>query len=232
MPDKKIRLQKMIAQAGIASRRAAEKLITAGKVSVNGIIITKLGTTVSPDKDRICIEGREIKIQHKKILIALYKPKGVVSTCKDPEGRKTVLDCIPEKFRQGLYPIGRLDRDSEGLILLTNDGDQALKRSHPRYEQRKTYTVVVKNGIDQKAIQLLEKGVMMDGTRTAPCRIKKIPSNKRGTTTLEFTLHEGRNRQIRRMCEMINAPVVYLCRTKIGDITLTPLKSGDYRIIS
>lgn len=230
----KMRLQKAIAQTGVASRRAAEKLIVEGKVTVNGIVVTKLGTTVDPTKDKIAVEDTPLRTRPKKILIALYKPRGVLSTCKDPEGRKTILDCIPPQMRYGLYPIGRLDRDSEGLILLTNDGDLALKLSHPRYEKTKTYIVKVQGNVTNDALHMLEKGVTLDGKKTAPCTIKKIASKEnaeKSVTELAFILHEGRKRQIRRMCEMMNAPVVYLCRTKIGNITLENLKPGQHRII-
>lgn len=226
-----MRLQKALAHAGVASRRAAEKLIVNGKVSVNGVVITKLGTTVTP-QDKITVDNTLITPEQKKILIALYKPKGVLSTCKDPEGRKTVLECLPPELRKGIYPIGRLDRDSEGLILLTNDGQLALTLSHPRYEKNKIYKVTVKGHITTDALRMLEKGVILDGKKTAPCKIKKMADQTHGHTTVEFTLHEGRKRQIRRMCEIINAPVVYLCRTKIGDTTLGNLKPGEYRIIS
>ena len=223
------RLQKLIAQAGIASRRAAEQLITAGEVSVNGHIVTELGTKADPEKDHIKVRGRLInkKLQSRSnVYILLNKPKGYLSSAADPEGRKLVIDLVKSKGR--LHPVGRLDYNSEGLIILTNDGNftnhVAGSKSIP-----KIYEVKVKGLPNKNAINKLRRGILLeDGFKTAPAQIKELtPTDKNGW--YEVTLYEGHNQQIRKMFDTIGHSVVKLKRTAIGPIVDKYLKVGESR---
>ncbi len=223
------RLQKLIAQAGIASRRAAEQLITAGEVSVNGHIVTELGTKADPEKDHIKVRGRLInkKLQSRSnVYILLNKPKGYLSSAADPEGRKLVIDLVKSKGR--LHPVGRLDYNSEGLIILTNDGNftnhVAGSKSIP-----KIYEVKVKGLPNKNAINKLRRGILLeDGFKTAPAQIKELtPTDKNGW--YEVTLYEGHNQQIRKMFDTIGHSVVKLKRTAIGPIADKYLKVGESR---
>jgi 23S rRNA pseudouridine2605 synthase len=226
------RLQKLIAQAGIASRRAAEELIKAGEVSVNGEIVTELGTKADPEKDHIKVRGKLInaKLQHRgSVYILLNKPRGVLSSAADPEGRTLVTDLVKGKGR--LHPVGRLDYNSEGLIILTNDGDftnhVAASRSIP-----KVYEVKVKGLPNKNAINKLRKGLKLeDGFKTAPAEIRELESTK-NNGWYEVTLHEGHNQQIRKMFDAIGYSVVKLRRTRIGKITDPDLKTGQSRSLT
>ncbi len=220
------RLQKVMAKSGIGSRRKNEELIKKGKVKVNGQIVTVPGTKVSFD-DLIEVDGRPISIE-KKIYICLNKPVGVVTTLNDPQGRKTVIDLL-KGIKQRVYPVGRLDIDTHGLLILTNDGDLAYRLTHPKYEINKTYIVSVYRTPSDKALNHIEKGVNLEDGPTAPCKIERL--NASGSL-LQITIHEGRNRQIRRLFEYIGHSVCDLQRVKIGPLTLGNLQKGKWRFLT
>jgi pseudouridine synthase len=224
-----IRLQKILSSAGVASRRASEQMILEGRVTVNGDTVRELGTKADPQKDAIKVDGRRIKTVVHNRYIALYKPKGYVTTRSDPEGRRTVMDLIGEG--DYIYPVGRLDYDSEGLLLLTSDGDLAARLMHPRHEVDKTYEVIVAGEPDARALDKLKKGVFIEGGRTAPAHVHVGSTVKgaRPTTKLTIVIHEGRNRQIRRMCSAVGLPVRELRRVRMGPIGLGRLKPGQWR---
>lgn len=224
-----IRLQKILSAAGIASRRASEQMILEGRVTVNGETVRELGTKADPSKDAIKVDGRRIKTELASRYIVLYKPKGYVTTRKDPEGRRTVMDLIGEG--DYIYPVGRLDYDSEGLLLMMTDGELAARLMHPRHEVEKVYEVIVKGAPDPKALEKLRKGVFIEGGRTSPAHVH-VGSTVKGhkpTTKLTITIHEGRNRQIRKMCSAVGLPVWELRRVRMGPIGLGRLKPGQWR---
>lgn len=224
-----IRLQKILSAAGVASRRASEQMILEGRVSVNGKTVLELGTKADPEKDAIKVDGRRIKTQIVHRYILLYKPKGYVTTRSDPEGRRTVMDLIGEG--DYIYPVGRLDYDSEGLLLLMTDGDLAARLMHPRHEVDKEYEVIVSGTPDPKALDKLRRGVFIEGGRTSPAAVHVGSTVKgpRPTTKLTITIHEGRNRQIRKMCSAVGLPVRDLRRIRMGPIVLGRLKPGQWR---
>ena len=228
-----VRLNKLLSMYGIASRRAADDLIAQGRVELNGAIVTELGTKADPDHDDIRVDGRRLKAAPVKRYLLMYKPAGVVATRSDPQRRKTVIDLVAAAGVKGyFYPVGRLDYDSEGLIILTNDGAFAERVTHPRYELERTYEAVVEGIPDERDLERLRKGVTIDDRRTQPARIKqlRVVSGKRGTqAVLEFVIREGRNRQVRKMCDAIAHPVARLRRTRIGNVTDSVLKPGDFR---
>lgn len=222
------RIQKLMAQAGLGSRRECEKLIADGRVTVNGRRAT-LGAKANPATDTIVVNGRTIKpLQTESVYIALHKPKGVISSLDDEleEGRTTVRDLVP--LPGHLYPVGRLDKQSTGLILMTNDGDLAHKLTHPRYGHDKTYKVVVEGRLSQEALSKWQEGVYLDGRKTAPTKIRIIQQDV-SFTRLEIVMREGRKRQIRRVANMLGYPVKQLVREKIGPLSLGNLKIGDWR---
>jgi pseudouridine synthase len=223
------RLQKILSASGVASRRASEQMILDGRVTVNGETVRELGTKADPDKDAIKVDGRRIKTAVPHRYIALYKPKGYVTTRKDPEGRRTVMDLIGEGSY--IYPVGRLDYDSEGLLLMMSDGDLAARLMHPRHEVDKVYEVIVAGVPEPKAIEKLRKGVFIEGGRTSPAavRVENTVKGARPTTKLTIGIHEGRNRQIRRMCSAVGLPVWALRRVRMGPIGLGRLKPGQWR---
>ena len=223
------RLQKILSAAGVASRRASEQMILEGRVTVNGDTVRELGTKADPQKDLIKVDGRRIKTVVRDRYIVLYKPKGYVTTRSDPEGRRTVMDLVGEA--DYIYPVGRLDYDSEGLLLLTSDGDLAARLMHPRHEVEKTYEVIVAGMPDVRALEKLKKGVFIEGGRTAPAHVHvgSIVKGARPTTKLTIVIHEGRNRQIRRMCSAVGLPVRELRRVRMGPIGLGRLKPGQWR---
>lgn len=229
-----MRLNKILSAAGIASRRAADELIEQGRVEVNGQVVTKLGSQADPAADDIRVDGRRLKraLPERRYLL-VYKPRGVVSTRSDPEGRRTVIDLVAAKGVAGyLYPVGRLDYDSEGLLILTNDGDFAERVTHPRYGLERTYEAEVEGMPDDRDLERLRRGLVVDGRRTSPAAVRALRAvqGRRGPrTVIEITLREGRNRQVRRMCDAIAHPVNRLRRTRIGPITDTRLKAGDVR---
>src|SRR5215510_15414249 len=223
------RLQKLLSQAGIASRRAAEKLIAEGRVSVNGQTIRAMGVKADPAVDDIRVDGRRVKSAERPRYILLNKPKGYVTTRSDPQRRPTVIDLL-SGVREYVYPVGRLDYDSEGLLLLTNDGDLAARLTHPRHGVERTYEARVAGTPDEEALTRLRKGIPLDGHRTLPATVVLIPPRRRDEdAVLLLTIREGRNRQVRRMCEAVGHPVQTLKRTRVGPISDRRLKPGEWR---
>lgn len=226
------RLQKIIAHAGFASRREAETMIREGRVTVNGRVVEELGTKADPDRDHIKVDGKLITRAEPHRYILLYKPKEVTSTVNDPEGRKTVIDLV-RGVRERIYPVGRLDYQSEGLLLLTNDGELAYKISHPKHGSVKTYHVKVRGVAEDRIIDKLERGITIEGKRTVPCEIARMKTTGRGdeegNSWYEVKLREGRNQQIRRMFKAVGHPVMKLKRVAIGPISDPKLTAGDWR---
>lgn len=220
----KMRLQRFIALSTHYSRRSAEDLINKGVVSVNGKIIQKPGTTIDPQKDSISLNGEKLKIPAKFIYVILHKPTGYISTRSDTHNRKTVMNLIPYSH---VHPVGRLDKDTEGLLILTNDGDLTYKISHPKFEHEKEYVVHLKNPISSQQIKKIEKGIIVDGKKTTPCTISQVKEK----TKCHITIHEGKKRQIRRMFEETGNIVIYLKRIRIGKLRLGNLKKGSYKLI-
>jgi 23S rRNA pseudouridine2605 synthase len=217
-----VRLAKFRASAGVASRRAAETLIGAGRVTVGGVVVTDPARDVT-EADAVAVDGEAVRGAPERVVYALNKPAGVVSTASDPQGRPTVVSLVPSKLR--LYPVGRLDADSTGLILLTNDGELANRLTHPRYEVDKTYRVLVGGApVRQRALEALRRGVVLEDGPTAPARVRRIAPD-----TLELTIHEGRNRQVKRMCEHVGHPVKRLERIRFGALALGDLRVGAHR---
>lgn len=226
MPDEGVRLQKFLAEAGVASRRAAEKMIEDGRVTVNGLTVDRMGSRVVPGRDAVAVDGRPVSSAPARVYLALNKPAGYVSTASDPEGRPTVLDLVPVERR--VYPVGRLDEFSEGLLLLTNDGDLAYRVTHPKHNLEKEYNVVVDGRPSEATLWRMRKGVDLDGRLTAPARVEVV-EEMAYSTWLRITIREGRNRQVRRMCEAVGHPVKHLQRTRVGAVTLGRLPLGKYR---
>ncbi|MCX7872712.1 MAG: rRNA pseudouridine synthase [Verrucomicrobiae bacterium] len=221
-----VRLQKYLASAGIDSRRGAEELILSGRVSVNGEVCSVLGTKIDPEKDEVAVDGLEVKPK-KKVYIALHKPPGYICTRKDPEERKTIYYLLPHEWNN-LYTVGRLDRASEGLIFLTNDGDFCLKLTHPRYGIAKTYIVTVWGRVEKTHLEKICKGVYHSGERLRVLKARLISANNTNSI-VEVELNEGKNREVRRIFEAIGFDVKRLVRTKIGNIKLGELPSGKWR---
>jgi 23S rRNA pseudouridine2605 synthase len=231
------RLQKVLSQAGIASRRAAEKLIAEGRVTVNGRTIREMGVKADLAEDDVRVDGRRVKGAQRQRYILLHKPAGYVTTRSDPQRRRTVIDLL-HSVREYVYPVGRLDYDTEGLLLLTNDGEFAAMLTHPRHGVERTYEARVAGVPSEEAIQRLRTGIPLDGRRTLPADVV-MPARPRarreprdGETVLIITIREGRNRQVRRMCEAVGHPVRKLTRTKIGPIADRRLKPGEWRELS
>lgn len=224
----KERLQKVMAHAGVASRRKSEEIISQGRVKVNGKVITEMGTKVS-DEDLIEVDGKIIT-REKKVYLLLNKPVGYITTVDDPRGRKTVIDLI-EGVNQRIYPVGRLDFDTSGLLILTNDGDLTYKLTHPSHMVNKTYHVEIEGHAKQEKLDRLEKGIFLEDGLTAPARVEDV-DYKKEKTDFNLTIYEGRNRQVRRMCEKIGHPVVNLKRIKFGFLTIDNLKLGQFRYLS
>ncbi|UCZ54721.1 rRNA pseudouridine synthase [Bacillus shivajii] len=223
------RLQKVIAQAGITSRRKAEQLIIEGKVQVNGKTVTELGTKVDTNHDEVVVNGVPLE-KEEPVYFLLYKPQGVISSVDDDKGRKVVTDFI--ETDQRIYPIGRLDYDTSGLLLLTNDGEFANLLMHPKFKIQKTYIAKIEGIPDRQALKKLEKGIKLDDGKTAPAKAKMIKSDrKKGTSIIELTIHEGRNRQVRRMFDAIGFPVMKLKRERYGFLNLHGLNAGEYRVL-
>ena len=225
------RLQKILSAAGIASRRLSEELIVQGRVSVNGRTVTELGTKADPAVDEIKVDGRRIKTEQRRRYVLLNKPRGYITTRSDPEGRPTVMDLM-KAVKEYIYPVGRLDYDSEGLLLLTNDGELAARLTHPRHEVEKVYEARVKGVPDDKALDRLARGVPIDGRRTAPAKIRASEPFARGSgeqTIVEISIHEGRQRQVRKMFEAVGHPVVRLKRVRIGPLEDPAMPVGHWR---
>lgn len=227
MTEEKMRLQKYLALCGIASRRAAEKLITDGRVSVNGTVVTELGTKVSP-KDKIAFDGKIVSLDEKKIYIAINKPVGYLSSASDDRGRKTVVDLVKDDFTERLYPVGRLDYDTEGLIFLTNDGDFTYAVTHPKHNINKTYEAIIRGKLTEDEVVSLCRGVDIDGFITSPAFLD-ILEEREGKSVVQLTIHEGRNRQVRKMFEAVGHRVLKLKRISVGKVKLGSLKPGQWR---
>ncbi len=226
------RLQKIIAHAGFASRREAESMIRAGRITVNGRVVTELGTKADADRDHVKVDGKLITRAEPHRYILLYKPKEVMTTVDDPQGRRTVIDLVrgvPER----IYPVGRLDFHSEGLVLLTNDGELAFKVSHPTHGSVKTYNVKVRGVPDERLVDKLRHGITIEGKRTLPCEIERLKTTGRtpdeGNSWFEVKLREGRTQQIRKMFQAVGHPVSKLKRVAIGPISDPKLTPGVWR---
>ena len=226
MKDNKIRLQKHLAVCGIASRRKAEELISLGKVKVNGHIAS-LGDKVDPVRDKVTVRGKNITAVNEKVYIMLHKPRGFVTTMDDEEGRKCVSDLVKDVGTR-VFPVGRLDRNSEGLLIMTNDGELANKITHPSSHVNKTYRVTVNGSVSDEQLLKLASGIEIDGRKTLPCDVF-IGEKKTDRTVLIFIIHEGRNRQIRKMCEAVGLDVLRLKRTEIAGVKLGMLPQGKWR---
>ncbi len=225
------RLQKILAAAGVASRREAEKIITAGRVRVNGKVITELGSKFDAAKVRISVDGKPIK-QEDKVYYLFYKPRGVVTTMSDPQNRRSIADFVHE-LPERVFPVGRLDYNTEGLLLLTNDGALAQALMHPSHEVKKTYLVKVVGIVPQEDFDKLRIGVKLEDGMTAPAIVNLLDYDHEHKATLfDITIHEGRNRQVRRMCDAIGFPVRELKRIKLGPIKLSNLGRGKFRPLS
>lgn len=223
------RLQKVIANRGYCSRRKAEELIQKGKVCVNGDVINTLGAKVN-DKDEIVIEGNVLSNEQKEYYL-LYKPRGIITSTKDEKNRKTVIDLIPTKAR--IYPVGRLDYDTSGILLLTNDGNLTNALIHPRNKVDKVYIAKVKGLVKSSDLKVLSSGVIIDGKKTSRGKVKlKKFDKKTNTSIIELTIHEGRNHQVKKMFEVLGYQVLKLKREQIGFLNLSGLKSGEYRKLS
>lgn len=224
------RLQKYLAECGIASRRKCEEYIIQGKVQVNGKTITELGVKVNPEKDKITFEGKNVKQEERKVYILLNKPIGYVTTSDEQFGRDKVLDLV--KVRERVVPVGRLDMYTSGALILTNDGDFVYKVTHPKHEITKTYTVTVKGIIKNEEVEQLRKGVKIDDYTTRPAKVKILKTDEeKDISRLEITIHEGKNRQVRRMCESVGRRVIALHRSKIGNIGVKDIELGKWRYL-
>ena len=226
-----IRLQKYLAEAGIASRRKCEEYILQKRVKVNGLIVAKLGTKVTPGKDKILLDDQEVRLDKENIYILLNKPIGYVTTAKDQFQRDTVLDLI--KIKQRVVPVGRLDMYTSGALLLSNDGDFVYKVTHPKHEINKTYTVTLSGIVTKNDVQALENGVAIEDYVTKPAKVKILKTDvENNISRLEITIHEGKNRQVRKMCEAIGKKVKALHRSKIGNLSVKNLTMGTWRYLT
>lgn len=229
MPEESLeRLQKVLSHAGVASRRRAEEIIRQGRVTVNGKVVTQLGTKVDSRRDEIRVDGEPVQVASRYVYVLLNKPRGVLSTMEDQRGRTALGDLLTIPAR--LYPVGRLDVTSEGLILLTNDGELANLLTHPRYEHEKEYLVLVNGSPSDKTLEVWQRGVMLDGQLTAPARVKVL---KRGDSSLlRIVMREGRKRQIRNVAALLGHPVRELKRVRLGPLQLGALEAGQWRYLT
>lgn len=230
------RLQKIISQAGIASRRAAEKMILEGRVRVDGKVVRELGTKVNPAAYTISVDGRPLKGEEQHVYLLLNKPKGYLSTAKDDRGRCTVLDLLPE-VKERVYPVGRLDNNTEGLLLITNDGTLMNGLLHPRFEVEKTYHAGVTGQLTEEKLQMLRDGLLLEDGMTAPAKVSLLQEREpgereRGLTRAAITIHEGRNRQVRRMFAAVGCDVKSLKRVRFADLTLKGVARGHHRALT
>ena len=224
-----IRLNKYMADCGVDSRRGCDKIILEGRVRVNNKLVNELGFMVNEDNDTVKVDGKKIVLQSKNVYIMLHKPKGYVTTVKDEKERKTVMELVDVKLR--VYPVGRLDFDTEGLLILTNDGDMTYKLTHPKYEVTKKYVARVEGEITEKDLEQLRKGVEIDGKKTAPAKAKLVEKYDNGCK-VELTIHEGRNRQVRRMCQAAGLNVTRLRRVSEDSVSLGKLPLGKWRYLT
>ena len=224
-----LRLQKYLAQCGVASRREAERLIESGRVQVNGVTVSEMGYKVQ-SQDKVLLDGKPIKEKAKVMYIMMNKPEDCVVTRSDPQGRRTVYHFLPKSLHH-LHPVGRLDRNSCGLLLLTNEGELTQKLLHPRYKMPKRYRVHVTGKVDKMALARLRGGINLEEGKTQPARVTQLPAKKlpKGSHVLEFILEEGKKRQIRRMCKAVNLRVTFLQRQAIGPLVLEGLEEEKYR---
>lgn len=226
------RLQKLLAAAGVASRREAEKLISAGRVAIDGKVVTQLGAKADPEQNTITVDGQPVNLKPQKYYILLNKPRGYASTCRDPHAQRTIMDLV-HSLGVKVYPVGRLDVDTEGLLILTNDGDFAVRITHPRHQIPKTYRAEVKGLVTQETLHCLTNGVKLDDGKISRARVQLVGLyTARHTSVLEIIITEGRKRQIRRMLDAVGHPVTRLVRTRIGDITIGKLKPGEWRFLT
>ncbi len=230
LPEGGVRLQKLIAGTGLASRRKAEELIAAGRVTVNGRVVTELGTKVDPGRDHVKVDGKHLSAAQPFVYLMLNKPKNVMSTLDDPGGRTTVKDYL-RGVSVRVFPVGRLDFDSEGLMLLTNNGDLAQALLHPRYHVPKTYLIKVKGVLTEEEIRQLEQGVRLEDGVTGPAQVKKIKKAE-ANSWLEITIREGRKHQVKRMLESVGHPVIKLMRVRMGSLSLGNLEPGEFRFLT
>ena len=222
-----MRLQKFLARAGVASRRGSEDLMTASRVTVNGEVVTELGAKVDPLVDVVAVDGATVSLASGPVYFALNKPTGVMTTMSDPQGRPTVASLMPPGY-PGLFPVGRLDFDTEGLLLLTTDGELAQRLLHPRHHVPKTYYVEVDGVPTDEDLRRLREGIELDDGVTAPAEARLLKKQGRGAA-IELTIREGRKRQVKRMCSAVRHPVLFLRRTKFGHVELGDLRAGDVR---
>lgn len=226
---KRERLQKVLAHAGIASRRRAEEMILAGRVAVDGVVTTTLGVRVDPDKQRITVDGKPVGIE-RRVTYLLHKPVGTLSTVHDPQGRRTVRDLLKD-VKARVYPVGRLDADTSGVLLLTNDGELSFRLTHPSFEVHKTYHARVRGAVDDLSLDRLAKGVELEDGPTAPAHVRLL-WRRREESGIELRIHEGRNRQVRRMCDAVGHPVLELVRVRFAFLGLGSLSPGAYRLLT
>jgi len=224
------RLQKIISAAGVASRRAAEELILSGRVAVNDTVVTELGSKADPERDRITVDNKPLRVSEQRLYILLNKPVGYMTTLDDPEGRPVVTELLAD-LHERVYPVGRLDYNTEGLLLLTNDGEWANRLMHPRHEVEKEYHVRIRGKIHKSQLDQLAAGVVIDGRPTAPATVRLVKSGEQNDW-ISIAIHEGRNRQVRRMCEAVSLSVVRLKRVRYGLLEVGALKPGQYRTLS
>lgn len=225
------RLQKYLASCGVASRRKAEELIIQGKVQVNGKVVTELGIKVNPQKDKVVYQGKEVNKTNEHVYILLNKPIDYVTTAKDQFNRPSVLDLV--KVKQRIVPVGRLDMYTSGALILTDDGDFVYKVTHPKHEIEKTYTVTIKGIVKEENVEKLRKGVEIDNYITKPAKVKILKTDvEKNQSRLEITIHEGKNRQVRKMCEAIGHRVLALHRSKIAGIGVKDIKIGTWRYLT
>ncbi len=224
-----MRLNKYLADCGVDSRRNCDEIIAQGRVKVNGKTVTRLGVDVDPENDSVSMDGRRLRQKRRDVYVMLHKPKGVVCTAKDDKGRKTVLDLVDVKAR--LFPVGRLDYDTEGLLLLTTDGQLAQTLTHPSHHIPKTYVARIFGELSEEEEKSLEKGVLLDGALTQPASVKVVEKDDR-TSRIEITIFEGRNRQVRRMLESVGKDVEFLKRVSVGELRLGGLSRGKYRFLT
>lgn len=225
-----IRLNKFLAQAGVASRREVDKMIVGGKIKVNGRVVRTLGTKIDDEKDRVEFEDKRVDREEEMVYLVLNKPPGYLVTLKDPFQRPTIKVLLPS-LEERIYPVGRLDYDSEGLLLLTNDGELAHRLAHPRYRVPKKYIVEVRGVPDSSKISRLEKGIALDGKKTAPARIARLSESAK-KTLLRIEIHEGRKREVKRMFEAIGHRVLHLKRVGFGGLKLGKLQTGKWRFLT
>jgi len=224
----KIRLNKYLALAGVASRREADRMISQGRIRVNGEMVDVLGTQVDGEKDKIEVDGKRVERLKSEVYLMLNKPPGYLVTAKDPFQRPTIMNLLPA-MKNRIFPVGRLDFDSEGLVLLTNDGDLAYRLMHPRFQVEKEYLLRVKPKPESSTLAKLEKGIFLDGKKTAPAQIRMLSKATKGSTILLVKIHEGRKRELRRMFEAVGYSVFALKRLRLGSLKLGKLKEGQWR---